>query len=436
MKTRKLLAFITLSFLFVFVISYLYFLQEKHNTVDIIKINDVVKSVEEMIREKGQIIEKSGNRNGMVYNLIWKEDYNYEATINESVQKHRIILDLKNQEENIGKIIFTNYDAEQKQKEKHLFIFLCIFVGLVWSIVMIVVILLHIHIIKPFQTMQQFARKVAKGDLDVPLNMQKDNYFGAFTESFDLMREELKKSRQAQYDVNQSKKELVAELSHDIKTPISTIKAICELMQAKLAGNLTIEEKSGKENEITKLLAFQEDKLSIIYNKADRIDQLVSNMFHATLEELEMLKIEPRETESLIIQTILQEMNHYNKIHLKKNLPTCLIYCDSLRLSQVIENIISNSYKYADTDVDIQFEVNKDEKLFIMKIKDYGSGVAMEDMPLLTQKYYRGKSDKVKNISGSGLGMYLAKIFMEGMKGTLHYYNEEGFVVEIGIRLV
>jgi signal transduction histidine kinase len=63
--------------------------------------------------------------------------------------------------------------------------------------------------------------------------MDRHNYFGAFTESFDRMREELKLSSEREAAANRSKQELVAEISHDIKTPVATIKATCEVMEIK-----------------------------------------------------------------------------------------------------------------------------------------------------------------------------------------------------------
>ena len=77
--------------------------------------------------------------------------------------------------------------------------------------------------------MKDFAERIADGNLDIPLKMDRQNLFGAFTESFDIMRTELKKSRIAEANANESKKELVAKLSHDIKTPIASIKAASEV---------------------------------------------------------------------------------------------------------------------------------------------------------------------------------------------------------------
>ena len=126
------------------------------------------------------------------------------------------------------------------------------------------------RVLDPFNKLKRFAVMVAGGNLDTPLEMDKGNVFGPFTESFDIMREELKASREREEKAVKSRKELVAQLSHDIKTPVSSIKAMTDVMS---------------------LTASEEDKVTInaINAKADQIDSLISNLFHATLEELEQV---------------------------------------------------------------------------------------------------------------------------------------------------
>lgn len=437
MKIKELLVVVTLIFALILSVSYYYLYHEDKNAVDIVAINHVVKTVEETFAVQKESIKRTGKVETLNYELILREDNNYQEKINEAVENRLILLDLSTEDEIMGKIIFTDFDSVQRQMKNRLLLLLFLVIGAVWAIMVMVILRLYTQIIKPFQSMQNFAQKVAQGKLDIPLDMQKNNYFGAFTESFDLMRDELKRARQAEYEANISKKELVAQVSHDIKTPVSTIKAICELIQAKLNQTLGGTGKEGsRDDEVLELLDFSSDKIQIVYHKADMIDKLISNMFHATLEELEMLKIEPKETDSSVIGNMLEEMNHYEKIYLKNKLPKCLILCDSLRLSQVLDNVISNSYKYANTDIHVWFFIDKNNKLLNIKIKDFGLGVKEEELLLICQKYYRGTNDSIKNTSGSGLGMYLTRLFIEGMDGTLHYYNEDGFAVEIGIRIV
>lgn len=254
-----------------------------------------------------------------------------------------------------------------------------------------------------------FSRQVAKGNLDFPLPVKKHYYFGAFTESFDLMREELKRARESEYQANKSKKELMAELSHDIKTPVATIQAACEVLQNKEKNPYTLE------------------KVALIGGKAKMIHKLVDNLFHATLEELTVLKVEPVEESSLCIEGMFSELEYYGEMKMTGDVPECLVYMDKLRLQQVIDNCLNNAWKYAGTTVEVSFQEQEDG--IRIKIRDNGKGVAEEDLPLILEKFYRGSNSKGKE--GSGLGLYLAKLFMEQMKGGMECYNENGFVVQL-----
>lgn len=275
-------------------------------------------------------------------------------------------------------------------------------------------LILYLNYIRPFHTLQKFTAQVAKGDLDLALPIRKNNFFGAFTESFDLMRQELKQARESEYQANISKKELIAELSHDIKTPVATIKAACEVLQVT----------EQKEDTLR--------KIGVIAGKAEMIDHLIGNMFHATMEELEMLKVEPAEESSLLIPEMFQELKYYGQVVTENEMPECLLYMDRLRLQQVLDNIINNAYKYVGTQVQVNFMESEDG--VTIRIRDFGKGVAQEELALIKEKFYRGNNAEGK--SGSGLGLYLADNFMRQMYGGMECYNDNGFVVELFLRKV
>ena len=158
----------------------------------------------------------------------------------------------------------------------------------------------------------------------------------------------------------------------------------------------------------------------------------MNNMFSATLEELEVLKISPSIEQTTIIKNMFEEINYYNRIVFLNEVPEYLIYVDKLRLTQAIDNIINNSYKYANTEIHVSFE-NNDDGLIII-IRDFGNGCDESELALITEKFHRGKNSS--NESGSGLGLYLAKQFLEGMKGSLLVENDNGFVVTLFLRKV
>ncbi len=346
--------------------------------------------------------------------IILRSDEKYEIDLQEALKKEALILDYLQDDILIGKIIWREEERHYQVLEENLRKQTVLIWGLMLIVGYFLLGFIYFRVICPFQRLQKFSRQVAKGNLDFPLPAERQSYFGAFTESFDLMREELKRARESEYQANKSKKELMAELSHDIKTPVATIQATCEVMQIKEKNPDTLE------------------KVSLINKKAKMIQSLVNNLFHATLEELTVLKVEPVEESSLCIREMFSETEYYGEIRLTGNIPECLLYMDKLRLQQVIDNCLNNAWKYAQTPVEVNFQ--ELEKGIRIQIKDKGEGVSEEEMPLILEKFYRGSNAKGKE--GSGLGLYMAKLFMEQMKGAMDCFCENGFVVELFLRKV
>lgn len=334
----------------------------------------------------------------------------------------------------------------------------------VWGVILLLgyLFLFFVYwlLIKPIKEMESFAGEIAKGNLDVQLPMHKWNAYGRFTESFDLMREELKASKEREREAEKAKREMVAELSHDLKTPVATIKATCEVMDLKLTMKLEKEERELstllKKTEGTletreKLRQIEEsirevqenlEKISYITNKADTIHQLVGNVFRATLDDMQEIKVEPKEYDSRLIEGYFKSLKEYGNVILENHVPECLVYVDRLRMEQVIDNVVGNSYKYAGTDVHVSFEETESlpgkdgsqNKFIKITIRDEGPGVSEEELPLLTQKFYRGKDAQEKQ--GYGLGLYLVKWYMEKQGGGMEYHNDHGFVVELLVKKV
>ena len=439
MKINKVIIGVTIILIIIYAFTFGYINKTNIETVDVTKVNNVVKSIEKEFDKQQYSISKTGEIDNLSYKVVYVDDENYNSAIFDAMKSRSTVADLtstinnENETKLIGKVIFLIDDNQEYRMKKDVIQLVTVAFLATLIIFYVIVGIIYVQILKPFAKMKRFAAKIAEGDLEFQLMMDKNNYFGAFTESFDMMREELMKAKQSEYKANISKKELVAELSHDIMTPVATIKAICELLQVKLRSEE--DSKSGTSSD-RNALGETAEKIEVIYNKADVIDKLISDMFHATLEELEMLKVNITEQPSTIITQMFMSINNFEKIHFQNSVTECLIKCDPLRLGQVIDNIISNSYKYAGTEIDVRFDMNEPEKILGIKVRDYGSGVDDNELPLVCEKFYRGSQETVKNSAGSGLGLYLARQFMEGMGGTFDCYNEDGFVVEIHIKIV
>ena len=334
---------------------------------------------------------------------------------------------------------------------KYMVIFWAVLLVLGYTLILIV----YRFEIKPVSEMENFASEIAKGNLDVPLPIHKNNMFGNFTESFDIMREELKASKERELEAEKAKREMVAELSHDLKTPVATIRATCEVLdliyrkdieklenelKAK-ADNFNDTDKEEAEQRLSGLKSNLE-KIGYIYNKSDMINELVGSVFRATLDDMQEIKTEPKENESVTIESYFEGLKEYGNIIMNNHIPECLVYMDKLRMEQVIDNIVGNSYKYAGTDIHVSFDEtemvlpgNGNKASFIkITIRDAGPGVSEDDLPLLTEKFHRGSNAADKQ--GYGLGLYLANHYMEKQGGGMEYYNDNGFVVELLVKKV
>ena len=350
--------------------------------------------------------------------IILTADDSYASDNNFFIKEGYSVFDYWRDGSIAGKIAFDARTAEYETMTKNAQTQLVCLLGGTYAAGLLLLLVIWYFYIRPFNKLSDFAASVSKGNLNVPLNMERHNYFGAFTESFDRMREELKLSAEREAAANRSKKELVAELSHDIKTPVATIKATCEVMEVKY-----------KEPDV-------QEKVAVIKSRASSVEQLVDNMFRATLDDLDELKVTPREESSLIINDMLSDLRFYGTVEQKNSIPECLILVDKLRLEQVIDNIAGNSFKYAGTILEVEYR--SDNGSIHVILSDRGPGVPEDELAMLTTKFYRGSEASGSGKDGSGLGLYLASLFMEKMGGGLELKNREGggFTAEIVVKKV
>ena len=345
-------------------------------------------------------------------------------TISAATTHYDIIRDIEVDGNIVGKLIVHNPSNEMQKARNHKYAEL---VALMLSVALIMITIYSLYInqgvIRPFSRLKGFAARIASGDLESPLEMDRGHVFGEFTEAFDIMREELKASREREEAAVRSRKELVAELSHDIKTPVASIKAMSDVMSLTAKDDM------------------ERDTIAAINGKADQIDKLISNLFHATLEELEQLEVNVEELASTEILHMVQEADYMKKVT-DSDIKEVVILGDKLRLNQVISNIISNSYKYAGTEISIKSSIEKSLEaernsrvgagFLVIDISDKGGGVPDEELEMITEKFKRGSNSEGKD--GSGLGLYISKYMMEKMGGGLVCRNNgEGFTVSIRI---
>lgn len=404
MKSRIFFSGMFVIFLIELTVLILFALTKTKNLQDTVAVNEVVQTVQ----GNWDSLEDHINHTALDYtvlssdgSVLYKTRSGLSESLNMAISHKDTILDIKIGELIVGKLIIYNNDALILQSEKQTVLFAVITAILLQcGICGGYFFYIQCKIIKPFRKLKRFAERIARGNLDIPLEMDRHNLFGAFTESFDIMRSELKKARIAEARANTSKRELVAKLSHDIKTPVASIKAASEVGAA-----LSPNEKSRK-------------NYKQIIQKADQINTLVTNLFSATLEELHELSVTPSDLKSEELRTLLENADYLHRAVIP-SVPKCMLFADRLRLQQVFDNIFTNSYKYTNTKINVT--ISSKENYLTVSIEDYGGGIDESDLPLLKEKFKRGSN--TKNIEGAGLGLYISNYCMEKMQGRLDIEN-------------
>lgn len=409
--------------------------QKAHTKRDMVAYNDLMFRIEEAYRGGRPCaeIEKAFD-----CRIVLSEDGNAEVI--RAYADYSLVMDFAPEGTVIGHVIFHDVSEEFLQTQQRTRRTMLLFWAVVFAAGIVFLLLLDWFLLKPSREMSGLSEQIAKGNLDMPLPIRKHNPFGNLVEGFDLMREELKASREREAEAEKAKKELVAELAHDIKTPVATIRATCEVME--LRQQRRIEQLKGSAD--GEGIAEAEDvleKARTIAHKTDTIQHLMDNVFQTTLEELDRIEVKPTEESTSIIEEYFRNLKNYGNIILENAIPSCLVYMDRLRMEQVIDNVVGNSHKYAGTDIRVRFDEVKmktsdreDSPFIRIRVRDDGPGASEEELPMLMEKYYRGSG--AKGQAGFGLGLYLTRSYMEKQGGGAEVYNDNGFVVELYLRKV
>ncbi|HEY4544350.1 MAG TPA: ATP-binding protein, partial [Tissierellaceae bacterium] len=216
-----------------------------------------------------------------------------------------------------------------------------------------------------------------------------------------------------EHELDNMRKEFVANVSHELKTPITTIKSYTETLL---------------ESEVDKEI---ENKfLNIINEESDRMNRLVSDLLK--LSNLDYKKTKWNKSlvdiNSLIEDCLLKldfsskEKNQEIIVKLNKNIEK--LYIDKDAIQQVLLNILTNAIKYNDHNGLIEVKSTEEEKEIIISIKDNGPGISKEDLDRIFERFYRVEKGRSRELGGTGLGLSIAKEIVEAHGGSLKLTSE------------
>jgi signal transduction histidine kinase len=240
------------------------------------------------------------------------------------------------------------------------------------------------------------------------------------------MRDELKSKQIMEEALKRSQKELISCISHDLKTPISTIKAYSE----------------GLRDHIAKNPDQQQEFIGVIINKTDLLIDMINDLLTYSNAQLRQLEINRQELYFLdYFIPLMSEVKIYveqNGFEFLYTAPgnNLIVTIDPKRITEVIYNLVENSMKYMDEKHGrISIEAELEDKYVLIKVIDNGPGISADDIPYVFDKFYRAEKSRSSSIPGSGLGLSICKYIVNEHGGEVYCKSSNQNGCEIGFTI-
>jgi signal transduction histidine kinase len=266
------------------------------------------------------------------------------------------------------------------------------------------------RIVKPINFLKEATNEISKGNLNYEIIEDGDDEIRELCRGFEAMRVQLKDSVVMKIKYDDNRKLLVSSISHDLKTPITSIKGYVEGI---LDGVANTSEK-------------REKYLKTIYSKAEHVDHMIDDLLLYSKLDLKQLPFNFEKVDIVeyldfcIYESEPELIKHNIKIQLNNDFDSSrYVMMDRERMRRVILNIIENSRKYMDKQQgEINVNLRETSSSIIIEIRDNGAGIDNEDVSKIFYRFYRADSAR-SEAKGSGLGLAIAKQIVEGHKGRI-----------------
>lgn len=261
---------------------------------------------------------------------------------------------------------------------------------------------------KPIINITKEAKKLAKGNHE--LNIEESNI-----KEIDDLRIALNYASKEINKTDELRRDLLANVSHDLKTPLTMIKAYAEMIR-----DINKEdEKKRKEN--LNIIIDETDRLNILVNDILSLSKLEANQETLELSEFDLVDL----INNIIKKyNIIKETENYKFI--LKMPKKAIVLGDVNKISQVIYNLINNAINYTGDDLTITIEVIEKKKSYLVNIIDSGKGIKEEELNLIWNKYYKNEKNHKRNKVGTGVGLSIVKNILDRHKFNYGVKSKKG----------
>ena len=271
---------------------------------------------------------------------------------------------------------------------------------------------------------------IAAGNLETKIEVKGDDEFSEMAENINKMTVELRELLNIERESEQSKTDLITNIAHDLRTPLTSIIGYLELLSGKNRVQLSPE--------------MQQKYLEIAYNKSRRLEQLIADLFSFTKLSYGKITMKVSYVDIVKLLSQLLEESYPSFVEkglsyeLRSNVPMLEIAADGNLLARLFENLIGNAIKYGADGKRVTVRINAEEENDVVEVKviNYGYVIPEKALPLIFNKFYRVDQSRSTQTGGTGLGLAIAKDIAQMHGGSISVSSDlSGTVFSVRLKI-
>ena len=252
-------------------------------------------------------------------------------------------------------------------------------------------------------------QNISEGDLNVTVEVEGDDEFSSMAANLNKMVEDLKELMDKERESERTKNELITNVAHDLRTPLTSIIGYLEL----LSGDVKLEPE------------IQKKYINIAYVKTKRLEKLIEDLFGFTKMNYGKLSMHVGQVDVVkLLSQLLEEfypsfVDQNLSYELQSTVPVKVITADGNLLARLFDNLINNAIKYGADGKRIMVKLHADDEIVTVSVINYGYVIPADELPLIFNKFYRVEQSRSTNTGGTGLGLAISKNIVDMHGGTI-----------------
>lgn len=263
--------------------------------------------------------------------------------------------------------------------------------------------------IRYISRISEAVQNISEGDLNTVIDVIGDDEFSSMAANLNHMAADIKKLMEKERESERTKNELITNVAHDLRTPLTSIIGYLEL----LAGNQQVP------------ADMQHKYIEIAYGKSRRLQKLIEDLFGFTKLNCGKIAMHVGQIDIVKLLGQLVEEAYPNFVEkglsydLQSNVPAKIINADGNLLARLFDNLIGNAIKYGADGKRVLVKIHAEGETVTVSVTNYGYVIPADELPLIFNKFYRVEQSRSSSTGGTGLGLAIAKEIVDMHGGTI-----------------